>query len=193
LRVERKSAHGALLAGLVDGVNEFPVGWMATKEGSGVSTARPSRQFARFASNRKRRCLAVGFVGVGADEREVAVACGGSLAAPASARIASDVVNARNANRRRVIFMRLSVTQPEIKKGHDAACFFSIWPEWPGPEKRQHTAALESYFFLRLLLPGDGGGGDSVVVIEAQQSHALRGAARFANFVRVHADDLAFS
>jgi len=49
LRVERKSAHGALLAGLVDGVNEFPVGMDGDEGGIGRFHRETLRgQFARF-------------------------------------------------------------------------------------------------------------------------------------------------
>src|SRR4029453_14604497 len=41
-------------------------------------------------------------------------------------------------------------------------------------------------FFLE-----DGGRGDGIVVVEAQEPDALRGAAGFADFVGVNADDLA--
>src|SRR6266850_6966110 len=43
------------------------------------------------------------------------------------------------------------------------------------------------FFFVFFLQ--DGGGGDGIVFFKPQQTHALRGAARLANFVGMHADD----
>src|SRR5438128_10934148 len=55
---------------------------------------------------------------------------------------------------------------------------------------RKNRAAKEFLFlFFFVFFLEDGGGGDGIVAIEFEQANALRGAARFANFIGVDADD----
>src|SRR5690348_8390561 len=57
--------------------------------------------------------------------------------------------------------------------------------------KSQSGVCRVSLLLLVVLFLKDGGGGHGVVVIEAEQANALRGAAGFANFVGMHAYDFA--
>src|SRR5208282_809150 len=78
-RIEGKGADGALFAGLVDGVCEFTVGMDGDEGGIARFHGEPLRgQFARLRVELVSvDAFAVRFVGVGANEREIAVACGG--------------------------------------------------------------------------------------------------------------------
>lgn len=80
LRIKSESADGALFARLVNGVYEFTVGMDGDEGGVGRFHGKSLRgQFARLRVELVSvDAFAIGFIGVGADEREVAVARGGS-------------------------------------------------------------------------------------------------------------------